>query len=140
MALPTSSGNPYSSVDLGFAALPVEELLASNDDLIGRIRLCFGIDRDTFDHARGAHIIRVGDLGRCSPHRLCAGADGAFHPLRFVVGVVRAPGVRSSRRRSWALSATTTVEADMRIAPTLIGRTNPIGASTPAASGTATRL
>ncbi|GEM_PF-5427238 len=49
-------------------------------------------------------------------------------------------GVRSSRRRSWALSATTTVDADMRMAPTLIGSTNPTGASTPAASGTETRL
>src|SRR5699024_11281615 len=40
----------------------------------------------------------------------------------------------------WALSATTTVEIDIRIAPTDIGRTNPTGASTPAASGTESRL
>ena len=53
--------------------------------------------------------------------------------------VLRA-GERSRRRRSWALSATTTVEADMRIAPTLIGRTNPMGARTPAARGTEIRL
>ena len=43
------SGNPYPSVDPGFANLPVEKLLASNDDLISRIRLCFGIDRDSFE-------------------------------------------------------------------------------------------
>ena len=49
MPIPLPSGNSYSSADPGFAALPVEELLASNDDLISRIRLCFGIDRDTFE-------------------------------------------------------------------------------------------
>ena len=49
MAVNMPPGNPYPSVDPGFAALPVEELLASNDDLIGRIRLCFGIDRDSFE-------------------------------------------------------------------------------------------
>ena len=49
MAVHMPSGNPYPSADPGFAALPVEELLASNDDLIGRIRLCFGIDRETFE-------------------------------------------------------------------------------------------
>ena len=49
MAAHMPSGNPYPSADPGFAALPVEELLASNDDLIGRIRLCFGIDRETFE-------------------------------------------------------------------------------------------
>src|SRR5699024_12404865 len=53
---------------------------------------------------------------------------------------VLAAGVRSSRRNSWALRATTTVEADIRIAPTLIGNTNPMGANTPAASGTAAIL
>lgn len=49
MAVHMPSGNPYPSADPGFAALPVEELLASNEDLIGRIRLCFGIDRETFE-------------------------------------------------------------------------------------------
>jgi hypothetical protein len=38
------------------------------------------------------------------------------------------------------LSATTTVDADINSAPTDIGITKPIGASTPAANGTATRL
>ncbi len=33
-----------------------------------------------------------------------------------------------------------TVDADMRIAPTAIGMTNPTGASTPAARGTAAML
>src|SRR5690606_10719666 len=49
-------------------------------------------------------------------------------------------GVRSRRRSSWAFRATTTVEADIRIAPMLMGSTKPIGASTPAASGTESRL
>src|SRR5699024_7842301 len=53
---------------------------------------------------------------------------------------VLASGVRSMRRSSWALSATTTVEIDIRTAPTDIGRTNPTGARTPAASGTESRL
>ena len=37
-------------------------------------------------------------------------------------------GLKSGRRSSWALSATTTVDANMRIAPMLMGSTNPIGA------------
>lgn len=51
-----------------------------------------------------------------------------------------APGRRSSLRSSWALRATTMVDSDMRTAPTDMGRTNPIGARTPAASGTEIRL
>src|SRR3979490_1540025 len=51
-----------------------------------------------------------------------------------------ASGRKSSRRSSWAFSATTTVEIDIKIAPTDIGITKPMGASTPAASGTAIRL
>src|SRR5690606_33848086 len=42
-----------------------------------------------------------------------------------------ASGRRSRRRNSWALSATTTVDNDMRMAPAAIGRTNPTGARTP---------
>lgn len=49
-------------------------------------------------------------------------------------------GRRSIRRRSWALRATTTVDADIRMAPTDMGSTNPMGARTPAASGTEMRL
>ena len=39
----------FPAADPGFAALPVADLLASADNLIARIRLCFGIDRDSFD-------------------------------------------------------------------------------------------
>src|SRR6185369_2424545 len=51
-----------------------------------------------------------------------------------------ASGRKSRRRSTWAFSATTTVEIDIKIAPTDIGMTNPIGASTPAARGTEIKL
>src|ERR1700758_4842132 len=51
-----------------------------------------------------------------------------------------ASGRKSSRRSNWAFRATTTVEIDIKIAPTDIGITKPIGASTPAANGTEIRL
>ena len=51
-----------------------------------------------------------------------------------------ASGLRSRRRSSWALAATTRVETDISRAPTAIGSTKPMGASTPAASGTVIRL
>jgi conjugal transfer pilus assembly protein TraI len=43
------AGSSFPAADPGFAALPVAELLASAEDLIARIRLCFGIDRGSFD-------------------------------------------------------------------------------------------
>jgi hypothetical protein len=49
-------------------------------------------------------------------------------------------GRRSTRRRSWALRATTMVEALIRTAPRAGARVIPAQASTPAASGTARRL
>jgi conjugal transfer pilus assembly protein TraI len=49
MALTLPTGNAYPSADPGFGSTSVEDLLASNDDLISRIRLCFGIDRNSFD-------------------------------------------------------------------------------------------
>ena len=39
----------FPATDPGFAALPVRDLLASADGLVSRIRLCFGLSRDTFD-------------------------------------------------------------------------------------------
>src|SRR5690606_24915354 len=98
----------------------------------------------------GLSGLRRGDVDglRSGGGAVAGGAHGAsFRWLRpegqallcWLVGARRA-GARSSRRRSCALSATTTVEADIRIAPTDMGSTNPIGARTPAASGTAARL
>ena len=45
----TALSSPYPATDPGFPALPVAELLASTDDLIARIRLCFGLSRDSFE-------------------------------------------------------------------------------------------
>src|SRR3546814_15912371 len=57
----------------------------------------------------------------------------------WVVGE-RRPGSGYSRRSNWPWSARTTVESDIRSAQTANGRTNPMGASTRAAMGTAERL
>lgn len=58
----------------------------------------------------------------------------------YVAGLACLVGRRSSLRRSCALAATMTVDNDMRIAPIDMGNTNPMGARTPAASGTDARL
>src|SRR5207302_10489302 len=55
-------------------------------------------------------------------------------------GVSRAGRRRSRRRSSWALSATTMVDALMRMAPTSGDSVIPNGAPTPAARGMANRL
>lgn len=39
----------YPASDPGFAALPVNDLLANEADLIARIKLCYGTDRDSFE-------------------------------------------------------------------------------------------
>src|SRR5699024_96047 len=62
------------------------------------------------------------------------------HAERSRILAVLACGVRPRPRSNGASGATTTVETDMRIAPMLIGSTNPIGARAPAASGTERRL
>lgn len=49
MSPQVQAGDSFPAADPGFAALPVAELLASAEDLVARIRLCFGIDRDSFD-------------------------------------------------------------------------------------------
>lgn len=46
---PPASLAAFPATDPGFAALPVSELLASAEDLVSRIRLCFGLSRDAFD-------------------------------------------------------------------------------------------
>src|SRR5699024_3288185 len=55
------------------------------------------------------------------------GHECVLHFLRSRTERVLASGVRSMRRSSWALRATTTVEIDIRIAPTDIGMTKPTG-------------
>lgn len=39
----------YASSDPGFTAMPVEEVLAPHEELVARIKLCYGADRDTFE-------------------------------------------------------------------------------------------
>ncbi len=39
----------YPSVDPGFPALGLDELLAANADLLARIKICYGVDRETFE-------------------------------------------------------------------------------------------
>ena len=49
MTIAPASVNAYPASDPGFAAVPVEDLLASEADLIARIKLCYGTDRDSFE-------------------------------------------------------------------------------------------
>jgi len=49
------------------------------------------------------------------------------------------PDRSRNRRRSWALAATTIVDRLIASAPTLIGRTKPMGVSRPAAAGMVSR-
>ena len=48
MLTSSPSANTFSSADPGFAALSVDEVLAANADIVSRIKLCYGTDRDTF--------------------------------------------------------------------------------------------
>jgi len=43
-----SSGHPYPSADPGFVCSAVGDILAEHDKLLARIRLCFGVDQETF--------------------------------------------------------------------------------------------
>lgn len=47
--LSSPSHGAFPASDPGFAALPVPDVLAAADGLVSRIRLCFGLSRDTFD-------------------------------------------------------------------------------------------
>jgi conjugal transfer pilus assembly protein TraI len=43
------AAQPFPSTDPGFEALPLPAILASQHTLLGRIKLCFGADRESFD-------------------------------------------------------------------------------------------
>jgi conjugal transfer pilus assembly protein TraI len=43
-----SSGHLYPSADPGFVHAAVGDILAEHDNLLARIRLCFGVDQETF--------------------------------------------------------------------------------------------
>src|SRR5207247_8360746 len=75
------------------------------------------------------------------PHKGGIFLVGAIVQAGWVVRACGGSCWRSWRRRkSWALAATTIVDALMTIAPTAIGRSTPHGTSTPAATGIAMRL
>ena len=74
MVVPPSASSPYPASDPGFAAVPVDELLAQHADLIGRIKLCFGVDREGFERDVLAVIRRYAAF----VHLLPATADNYF--------------------------------------------------------------
>lgn len=74
MLVPLPGGSPYASSDPGFAALPVGDLLTSNEDLVARIQLCYGADRETFERDVLALILRYAGF----VHLLPATADNYF--------------------------------------------------------------
>ena len=76
--------------------------------------------------------------GKRMPRR--ARGSGALQPDPGAQRRADTSGRRSRRRSSWAFAATMMVDRLIRMAPTDIGSTKPIGASTPAASGTDSRL
>jgi conjugal transfer pilus assembly protein TraI len=49
LAPQSGSAMQCSSVDPGLLAIPVSEIIAANDSLIGKIKLCYGADRATFE-------------------------------------------------------------------------------------------
>ncbi|WP_159690421.1 MobH family relaxase [Cognatazoarcus halotolerans] len=64
----------YPASDPGFAALPVDELLAGEADLIARIKLCYGADRDGFER----DILALVRHYAACVHLLPATADNYF--------------------------------------------------------------
>lgn len=74
MVIPSSPANPFSSADPGFAALTVDEVLSANADIIARIKLCYGMDRDSFEKDVLALIRRYAAY----VHLLPATADNYF--------------------------------------------------------------
>ena len=71
---PQPAMGPFPASDPGFAALPVDELPAQNADLIARIKLCYGSDRDGFERDVLALIRRYAAY----VHLLPATADNYF--------------------------------------------------------------
>ncbi|MDR3368885.1 MobH family relaxase [Rhodoferax sp.] len=74
MVIASSSTNPFSSADPGFAALTVDEMLSANADIIARIKLCYAMDRDSFEKDVLALIRRYAAY----VHLLPATADNYF--------------------------------------------------------------
>lgn len=69
-----SSGHPYPPTDPGFVCSAVGDILAEHDKLLARIRLCFGVDQETF--ARDAFALIEAYAGYV--HLLPATPDNYF--------------------------------------------------------------
>lgn len=69
-----SSASTFSSADPGFAALSIDEVLAANADIVARIKLCYGVDRESFETDVLALIRRYAAY----VHLLPATADNYF--------------------------------------------------------------
>lgn len=74
MVIPSSAANTFSSADPGFAVQTVDEMLAANADIIARIKLCYGADRESFESDVLALIHRYAAY----VHLLPATADNYF--------------------------------------------------------------
>jgi conjugal transfer pilus assembly protein TraI len=74
MLAPSSDSSPYSPSDPGFSPAPVEEVLAPHADLVTRIKLCYGADRDTFER----DVLTLIQRYAAYVHLLPATADNYF--------------------------------------------------------------
>lgn len=74
---PDRRGNAlvYPPVDPGIPALPIEEVLGAHQDLIDRIKVCYGVDRPTFEHELLSLIRRYAEF----VHLLPATPDNYFN-------------------------------------------------------------
>lgn len=88
-----SLASTFSSADPGFAALTVDELLASNADIVARIKLCYGVDRESFEtdvltlirrYAAYVHLLpATADNYFCAPGGLLRlGLEVGFYSLQ----------------------------------------------------------
>lgn len=74
MAVTPPTGSSYPASDPGFAALSVDELMASEADLIARIKLCYGTDRESFER----EVLTLVRRYAACVHLLPATADNYF--------------------------------------------------------------
>lgn len=74
MVIPSSASSTFLPADPGFAALTVDEVLATHADLIARIKLCYGTDRESFERDVMALIRRYAAY----VHLLPATSDNYF--------------------------------------------------------------
>lgn len=71
----STSVQPFASSDPGFEALPLSAVIAGHQALLGRIKLCFGADRATFER----ELMPLVQGYARFVHLLPATADNYFH-------------------------------------------------------------